>query len=283
MRRMQAHSTRFALGATLALLLAIHGSAQPPVQDGPAAGAGAPRRADGKPDLTGVWMPPYVPDMTLDRRDQRGYAESPFSPSDTPDVRRALYARGNRAELPFTPWGLTDWSEYDPASGDYTGSCFPFGLQRSINAPYPFQVMQDEAHVALLFEINTWHHVIPIANEFPKLMAENPTWYGYSIGRWDGDTFVVETRGFNGYTRLDTVGHPHSDALHLTHTFRRLDARSMAYTVTVTDPKTYTKPWSNERTFRLQDGPLIEYSCEENNKSLWEGRIRTWTPPWARP
>jgi len=227
-------------------------------------------------------MPPYVPDMTVNRRDQRGYAEPPFSPDDTPQARQALYGKGNKADLPFTPWGLQNWSHYDPAIGDYTGSCFPFGLQRSVNAPYPFQIMQDEHHVALLFEINTWHHVIPITNEFPPQMADNPVWYGYSIGRWDGDTFVVETRGFNGYTRLDTVGHPHSDALHLTQTFTRLDATTMAYTVTVDDPKTYTRPWRNERTFRLNSGPLMEYSCEENNKSLWDGRIRTWTPPWAK-
>jgi hypothetical protein len=57
----------------------------------------------------------------------------------------------------------------------------------------------------------------------------------------------------------------------------------LAYTVTVDDPKTYTKRWTNERTFQLHNGPLMEYSCEENNKSLWEGRIRSWTPPWARP
>ena len=269
--------------AALAVGLILHAAAQQPTAGASQPDSAVPRRADGKPDLSGVWMPPYVPDMTLNRRDQRGYAEPPFSPGDTPQQRQALYAKGNRAELPFTPPGLADWSAYDPASGDYTGSCFPFGLQRSINAPYPFQVMQDERHVALLFEINTWHHVIPIATEFPKQMAANPTWYGYSIGRWDGDTLVVETRGFNGYTRLDTVGHPHSDALHLTQTFRRVDAKSMAYTVTVDDPKTYTKPWTNERTFRLNDGPLLEYSCEENNKSLWEGRIKTWTPPWVKP
>lgn len=268
-----------------AVALALVLSAQPAGQSGtgpqPAAAA-VPRRADGRPDLTGVWMPPYVPDMTLNRRDQRGHAEPPFSPDDTPQARQALYAKGTKADLPFTPAGLANWSAYDAASGDYTGSCFPFGLQRSVNAPYPFQIMQDERHVALLFEINTWHHVIPIGGTQPKHMADNPTWYGYSLGRWDGDTFVVETTGFNGYTRLDTVGHPHSEALHLTQTFRRIDATSMAYTVTINDPKMYTKPWRNERTFRLNDGPLIEYSCEENNKSLWEGRIKTWTPPWSR-
>lgn len=271
------------LVAAVVAALSWHVSAQDPGAGAPPPGGSVPRLQDGKPDLRGVWMPPYVPDMTLNRRDQRGYAEPPFSPGDTPQVRQALYAEGNRAELPFTPWGLQEWSAYDAASGDYTGSCFPFGLQRSLNAPYPFQIMQDDRHVAFLFEINTWHHVVPLTTEFPRLTAEHPTWYGYSIGRWDGDTLVVETRGFNGYTRLDTVGHPHSDALHLTQTFRRLDAARMAYTVTVRDPKTYTRAWSNERTFTRLDGPLIEYSCEENNRSLWEGRIKLWTPPGTEP
>jgi hypothetical protein len=234
------------------------------VGQSPGAGApsadGPPRRADGHPDLSGVWMPPYVPDMTVNKQDQRGYAN-----------------------LPFTPAGLADWSQYDAATGDYTGSCFPFGLQRSVNAPYPLQIMQDERQIALLFEINTWHHVIPFAREFPKQAADNPTWYGYSIGRWEGDTLVVETRGFNGFTRLDTIGHPHSDALHLTQTFTRLDRARMAYTVTVDDPKTYTRPWTNERTFKRMETPLMEYSCEENNRSLWQGRIKGWTTPWSKP
>jgi hypothetical protein len=149
-----------------------------------------------------------------------------------------------------------------------------------VNAPYPFQIMQDDRHVAFLFEINTWHHVVRFAEAFPERLE--PTWYGTSIARWEADTLVVRTRGFNGYTRLDTVGHPHSDQLELTQTFTRTDAKRITYTVTVVDPKTYTKPWKNERIFILNDGPLLEYSCEENNKSLWEGRIKTWTPPWVR-
>ena len=273
---------RFGLAAALAVTLSTHAGGQTSSAGTSGSSEGAPRRADGKPDLSGVWMPPYVPDMTLNRRDQQGYAEAPFSPGDTPQARQALAAKGNKSDLPFTPAGLANWASYDPATGDYTGSCFPFGLQRSMNAPYPFQIMQDEHTVALLFEVNNWHHVIPLTREFPKQMADNPIWYGYSIGRWDGDTLVVETRGFNGYTRLDTVGHPHSDALHLTQTFRRIDAKSIAYTVTVDDPKFYTKPWTNERTFRLNNGPLMEYSCEENNRGYWEGRIKGWAPPWVK-
>jgi len=255
---MTARRTLLGLVALFVAALAAAAAGQSPGTSAPA--DGPPRRADGHPDLGGVWMPPYVPDMTVNKQDQRGY----------PD-------------LPFTAAGLADWKQYDAATGDYTGSCFPFGLQRSVNAPYPFQIMQDERQIALLFEINTWHHVIPFAREFPKQAADNPTWYGYSIGRWEGDTLVVESRGFNGFTRLDTIGHPHSDALHLTQTFQRLSRTRMAYSVTVDDPKTYTKPWTNERTFRLMETPLLEYSCEENNRSLWQGRIKGWTPPWSKP
>jgi len=272
-----------ALVAAFTAALSLHAVGQVGTSGAPPSADGPPRRADGKPDLSGVWIAQDVPDMTLNRRDQRGYAAPPFSPDDTPQVRQALYAKGNKAELPFTPSGLANWSSYDAATGDYTGSCFPFGLQRSINAPYPFQIMQDEQQIALLFEVNNWHHVIPIARDFPKQMSDNPTWYGYSIARWDGDILVVETRGFNGYTRLDTVGHPHSDALHLIQTFKRLDRSRIAYTVVVDDPKTYTTTWRNERTFHLNDGPLLEYSCEENNRSLWEGRITGWQPPWLKP
>ena len=269
------------LAAGIVVLLALSSTRLFPQTPGGTTSSSIPRLADGKPDLRGIWMPPYVPDMTVNKRDQHGYAAPPFSPDDTAQKRQALHEDGNRAELPFTPWGLQDWSTYDAASGDYTGSCLPFGLQRSVNAPYPFQIMQDERHVAFLFEINTWHHVVRIGAEWPTQIE--PTWYGLSIGRWDGDTLVVETRGFNGYTRLDTVGHPHSDALRLTQTFRRIDAKRIAYTVTIDDAKTSTRPWTNERTFNLLEGPLLEYSCEENNKSLWEGRIKPWTPPWATP
>jgi hypothetical protein len=278
---MKRPANRLMLTAGIVVLLALSSTRLFTQTPGGTTSPSIPRLADGKPDLRGIWMPPYVPDMTVNKRDQHGFATPPFSPDDTAQKREALYKDGNRAELPFTPWGLQDWSTYDAASGDYTGSCLPFGLMRSVNAPYPFQIMQDERHVAFLFEINTWHHVVRIGAEWPTQIE--PTWYGLSIGRWDGNTLVVETRGFNGYTRLDTVGHPHSDALRLTQTFQRIDAKRIAYTVTIDDAKTYTRPWTNERTFNLLEGPLLEYSCEENNKSLWEGRIKPWTPPWATP
>ena len=211
-----------------------------------------------KPDLSGVWQGPYVPDMTRTAGNQTG-----------------------EPNLPFTPAGEKDWKSYDAANGDYTGSCLPFGLSRSINAPNPFQIVQGGGYVAFLFEVGNWFHVVPTdGREVPK--DPNPQWFGHSVGRWDGDTLVVDTTGFNGWTRLDTVGHPHSDQLHLVQTFRRADADHIAYTVTVDDPAIYTKPWKNERVLTRQKGELIEYSCEENNKDLREGHIKPWIPPTAK-
>ena len=238
----------------------------------------APRTPDGKPDFTGVWQRAYVPDMSRNGRGQQGFAEAPFAPGDTPARREELRKAGSYAELPFTPAGLQDWRTYDPANGEYTASCLPFGLSRSMNSPDPMQVMQNDKYIALLFEQNTWFNIIYLDGR-PHPRNLEPTWFGHSIGKWDGDTLIVDTVGFNGWTRLDTVGHPHSDALHMVQTLRMVDAGHIAYTVTIDDPKAYTKPWKNERSFTLMDTELIEYSCEENNRGLREGRIKQWTPP----
>ena len=218
----------------------------------------APRLPSGHPDFSGVWDHAYVPDMTLSNA-RGGLQKGP-------------------GELPFTPAGLENFKSYNPErDGDYTGMCMPFGLMRSVNAPYPFQIMQSDKYVAILFEQSTWFHVVPFKGAHSK--EPNPTWFGESIAKWDGDTLVIDTVGFNGFTRLDTIGHPHSDKLHLVQTLKRPDAGRITYAVTIDDPVYYTKPWTNERTFTISKGDLLEYSCEENNKSLWEGRIKLWVPP----
>ena len=116
-----------------------------------------------------------------------------------------------------------------------------------------------------------------------KWPADLPeTWNGASVGRWDGDTLIIETTGFNGYTKLDTSGHPHSKQLKLTNTFRRLDSNTMEHTVTVSDPRTYTQDWMNVRTWRIKPAPdvLMEYSCEENNlQGMLDGAIKLWKIP----
>ena len=226
-----------------------------------------PRLPNGRPDFNGVWDHPYVPDMAR---------------SSAADPARRRPAQTGAGELPYTQAGLANIKAYNPEKdGDYTGMCMPFGLMRSVNAPYPIQIMQNDKFFTFLFEQNTWFHVVPFRNDHSK--DPNPTWFGESIARWDGDTLVIDTIGFNGFTRLDTRGNPHSDKLHMVQTFKHVDAGQVTYTVTINDPVYYTKPFTNERTFLLSNDTLLEYSCEENNRSLWEGRIKLWVPPTSEP
>jgi hypothetical protein len=242
--------TALALAAALAAPAAAGQDYRPPA--GP-----APRTASGKVDFSGVWQKPYVPDLTKESKEFTG----------VPD-------------LPFTPWGAAEWKNYDAAEGDYTGACLPFGMTRSINTPEPMQIMQSDAYLAFLFEQNSWFTVVPLDGRAHR--SGIPTWFGDSVGRWEGDTLVIDTVNFNGKTRLDTVGHPHSDQLHLVQRFSRPDRGHIAHEMIIDDPKTFTKPWKTTRVLTLRtDWEMMEYSCEENNKSLWEGRIKV--PKYKEP
>jgi hypothetical protein len=281
------------IGVAVALLSVISLSAFAQAKgDGKAKGKGGgapafqppsgptPKTPEGKPDFSGLWQRPYTPDMTKNARDQQGYAEAPFTPGDSPQARQALIEKGQRAELPFTKLGLEQWVNYDAAKGDYTGACLPFGLVRSMNSPDPIQVMQNPKYLAMLYEQNTWFHVIPIDGR-PHNKNAAAAWFGDSVGHWEGDTLVVDTNNFNGKTKLDTIGHPASDQLHVVERFTRTDLGHIAYEMTIDDPKIYTKAWKNTRTFTLRpDWEVMEYSCEENNKGYWEGRIKV--PDFAK-
>jgi hypothetical protein len=112
-----------------------------------------------------------------------------------------------------------------------------------------------------------------------------PTWLGYSIGRWEGDTFVVETTGFKDGGWLDTrKARPHSDALHVTERFRRTDFGHIDLTITINDPKAYLKPWTVNTVLNLlPDTELLEVSCDQHNKTLEHRRIAPAQPEPASP
>lgn len=216
-----------------------------------AAAQDIPRLPNGKPDLSGVWDRPYVPDMSRSAANQQG-----------------------PGALPFTPWGADNFKSYDVTKFDYTGHCLPQGLTRSMNSPFPIEIFQSPGRMAVLYEAWNVFHVVPTdGRTFPKEV--DPTWMGTSIGHWDGDTLAVETTGFNGKTRLDTVGHPLTESLKVTERYTRTDLKHIRYEVIVDDPKAYSKPWNNVRTFTLRpDWEIMEYSCEENNRDLTEGHIK---------
>ena len=233
------------------LLLVVAGIAQPGFAQ---SGTDIPRMPSGKPDFNGVWEFPYVPDMA------------------TAGNGRNMTGPGT---VPYTAAGQLNFDRYDASQGDYTGACLPFGHVRSMNSPNPVQFFQTDIAFAYLFEVNTWHHSFPIGGD-NQIMELPASWYGNSHAQWDGDTLVVTTGNYNGKTRLDTLGHPHSHKLTVTEKFTLRDANAIDYEITVDDPIYYSAPWSNKRIFtRMGDGlGLLEYSCEENNRGVWEGRLK---------
>ncbi len=249
-----------------------------------------PRLANGKPDLSGLWANPYTPNMALGVRDPKTRQPLKFvrQGEAIPDAKAPASGSAARSfDLPFTEWGLRKWRDYDPVTkGDYAGNCLPFGLSRNINSPHGVQLIHHPDALAFLFEQNTWHTWVPTNASF-KWPADLPeTWNGTSTGHWEGDTLIIETTGFNGYTKLDTAGHPHSVELKLVNTFTRTDAATLTHTVTVHDPKTYSQDWMNVRTWRIKPAPdvLMEYSCEENNlRNILDGAIKVWQPDEEEP
>ena len=245
----------------------------------------APRLPNGKLDLSGHWNNPYTPNMA-GVRGANALDPMTLMPFDWLHKGEALTdtrgAAGKTYDLPYTEWGLAEWKAYDPEkNGDYAGSCLPFGMSRSLNSPHGVQIIHSNDALAFLWEQNTWFHWISLDPNFKWPADLPPSWNGVSTAHWDGDTLIVETSGFNGYTRLDTNGHPHSKDLKMTNTFLRTDSRTIRHTYTVHDPKAYTHDWTNVRTWTLKPATdvIMEYSCEENNLGLDDGTIVRWRYP----
>jgi hypothetical protein len=218
----------------------------------------APRLPNGKPSMTGVWDNTRRADVT--NKAIPGFVES----------------------LPYTAWGKSKWDGYEKfmqTNGDYVGNCLPFGMSRSIYGPHPLQIIHDNDNLVMLFEQNSMFHIVPTdGRPFTKDLPAS--WFGESVGHWDGETLVVETVNVNGYTRVDTIGHPLSARARITQTFKRVDFNTIEHTFTVNDPKTYTSPWTVKDTWALEpETKLLEYACMENNRALFEGRIKPFIPP----
>jgi hypothetical protein len=192
----------------------------------------APAIVPSSNDLTGVWQGPYTPDLT----------------------------RGTGAVL--TTWGQQEFAKFDGKQDP----CLPVGVTRQANAPDPIQIVQAPGRLVILYE--SWHIFRSIPTDgraHPKNL--DSTWFGNSVGRWDGDTLEIDITGMNDQTRLDTVGHPHSDQMHLIERLKRTGPKTMSYEVTVDDPKTYTAAWKQNRVFQRKEGlELMEYVCLENEK-----------------
>jgi hypothetical protein len=255
-----------ALGAVAVFwLMAIPAAGQAP--------AGFPRTPDGKPNLSGIWQAFNTANWDI--------LAHPAQPGPRPELMGAWGAQpggmgivdGN--EIPYRPEALAqkkknfdnrmnvkvanDPSRFD--QGDPELQCYRPGVPRANYMPFPFQIFQDREQIMVVYEYKwsvRWIYMDATSE------AQIDSWMGWSNGRWDGDTLVVDVTGFNGHTWLDRAGNFHSDALHVVERWTPTDAGHLMYEATIEDPKTFTRPWKMRFPIyrRVEPGlQLIEFNC----------------------
>jgi hypothetical protein len=202
----------------------------------------APRTPAGKPDLSGVWSP----DRTFIYN-----IETALQPGE---------------KLPLQPWA-EKLTAQRMSKDDPEANCLPTGVPRM--APYPWRIVQTPTHIFFLFEGNI-HSFRQIFLDGRKHPADpDPTWFGDSIGTWEGDTMMVDSIGFNDKFWFDFAGHPHTEQLHIVDPYRRPNLGRLEFEVTITDPGAYTRPFTMRGHSTLQpDAELLEYICNENNQDV---------------
>jgi hypothetical protein len=173
---------------------------------------------------------------------------------------------------PFTPWAEAKFKATDPQTNDPNLACLPMGIPRfMIAVPYPMEILQMPTRVVIIHEGPQAMRQIYMNRQHPKDL--DPTYSGDAIGKWEGDTLVVDTIGFNDKTWVDGAGLPHSEALHVVERIRRADHETLVDDITVEDPMAYTKPLTNRQVYKLKPGwEIQEYVCEENNKYTYQGK-----------
>jgi hypothetical protein len=219
------------------------------------------RLADGKPDLTGYYQANAGgANYGLEQR----RSTERLTPStngvvvDPPD-----------GKLPYQPWARAERIDRElPHRGyeDPTAHCFVAGVPRSMYTPSPFQILQPPGYVILLFERMNWRQ-IPLDGR-AHIPDTTRLWNGDSVGHWEGDTLVVDTKNLNGKTWLNEVGDVLSYDAHIVERFTPVNANTITYRATVTDMVAYTAPWTIEMALNRQDDELLEVACHEDNGDL---------------
>ena len=231
------------------------------------------RTADGKPDLNGVWQAMNTANWDLQDHDQRqGPVLSLGAAFSIPPGEGVVV--GN--EIPYQPAALAkkkenadNWMTLDPEV-----KCYLPGIPRATYMPYPFQIVQSPAHLVFAYSYANASRIVYMD---VKVEPQIDTWMGYASGRWDGETLVIESTGFNDLSWFDRAGNHHSDALKVTERYTAISRDALQYEATIEDPKVFTRPWQMRMPLyrRLEQSPrLLKYNCVEFAEEAVYGHLR---------
>lgn len=222
----------------------------------PAAAASAkpiPRTADGKPDMAGTWQAGGV-----------SIFGEPGAPPLHP-LPPTKYRAPKREPIPYQAWAAAKQKTFTVLD-DPTSKCLLPGVPRIASMPMPLEIVQTPKEIVILYESFRAYRRIPINAKLEHPDDLTPTWMGDSVGRWEGDTFVVDVTGFNDKTWLAGTGSLHTDKLHVIERYHLNEDDTLSYTATVEDTGALTKPWVTGAVFRRPvDVRVEEYECIENN------------------
>jgi hypothetical protein len=221
----------------------------------------------GHPDLTGVWQGgSTTPGAWEEANGGSGVGGTGRNPN-APAVLSSNDRPAGREGAPYQDWAAKKVLESFNRRGidDPTAQCLPGGIPRSVTLGlFPQQFIQTPTQIVMLYEYMNVFRVIPFATKHPDDIL--PSYMGNGIARWDKDTLVVDSIGFNDKTWLAGTGTFHSESLHIVERFTRVSKDRMNYEVTMEDPKVLTKPWTLTSSLMLREGTrLDEYICAENN------------------
>jgi hypothetical protein len=230
----------------------------------------APRTADGRPDLSGIW------ENDRPATGQAG-ADAPaaqLAPGTPPPATFADVGKGLKDGLPMQPWAaeLVKKRVAENSKDNPDAHCLPMGNMQFHNHPQPRKIVQTPGAIYIIYEANSGlRQIFTDGRPLPSKDAD-PWWYGYSVGRWEGDTLVVETIGFRDDVWLDVRGSPLTNQGKTIERFRRPSFGSLEIEVTVDDPKAYTHPWTVRINQHIMiDTELIEFICEDRDATHYVG------------
>jgi hypothetical protein len=228
--------------------------------------APTPQTADRKPDLSGMWLSTgHLPCPKFMQDDRGECAEKTGLTAQSLNLGAGL-----TGGLPYQPWAaeLTRKRTHDQAKDDPHARCLPTSFPRAYGLPHMRKFIQTRGLLIILDEFNaSYRQVFTDGRPLPK--DPQPSWNGYSTGRWEGDTLVVESSGFRDDLWLDMNGSPITEAAHITERFRRPNFGTLEIELTVNDPKAYTRPWTAKiKQGIVLDTELLDEICLENEQSV---------------
>ena len=252
---------------------------------GPRTGSGdldlkapAPKAPDGHPDFSGLWQPMRLNLGNAKGKDGKGKGAPKRAPGEPPAATFGDVGAGFENGLPYTEWGrkTRDERKANNSKDNPDAHCMPLGLMQLHTHPYEKKIVQGNGTIVIMYNANNdVRQILTNGQSLPKVDSQlAPWWYGYSVGKWEGDTLVVTTVGFRDDVGLDVNGSPLTTGGKMVERFTRLNFGTLQIDVTIEDPKAYTEPFTVRVMQQIMpDTELFESVCEERDAAHYLGDL----------